>query len=211
MPENADSIDAQLDWSWDETVAYLEKNLATLPNLHREASVSIETKKGEKLNCEIVYWSASGYEDCSSGDFTHIVIVRNSKGEAIGTRISKLYDTDEGMVVNSLIELRDKGRGYAMPIETVFMNSLQQFSDKLNKKVIWKIVNGNRDAFIKYKWSDDPDPKFLAALEEEQKRWQTLYGEGGKLGVVKGKKVFSPRLKIESLTEEVGKKINEIS
>jgi hypothetical protein len=217
MSENPANIDRT---KWDEDARLMEESASEIPadKLHKFPELEVMAKDGEVLKVSGYYFHFTfSYNPtrrvCSSDaeqDAIIRVFVRNSKGEIIATRNGILY-----AMINELsseIKVRDRGKGYARPVDEAFMAELQWLSDELKRSFTWILRNSNLERLMDYNASADRDPKVLESLEEEQKRWLALYGEGGKLGFVKGRKVFNPNVKnVEAIAQEVKRRTNEIS
>lgn len=195
---------------WRENVLQDLEVLTALPDeyVHKGPVFEVETKSGMKLTCENYILNL---QECMDAGLGHLVInafiggeraylvVKNESGRVVGTRISSLFHEDrimrgkEGVLVKSKIKMIEKGQGLAWPVEHAFQQFLQFYADRKQLPVMWKIENQNLEKLEEYREKEDADPVLLDSMEEEQRRWQALYGPGGKLGVIDGKKVFQPR------------------
>jgi hypothetical protein len=195
---------------WREAVLQELKTLVDLPReyVHMGPVYEVETRTGMKLTGETYLLDL---KECTDAGLAHLVknafiggirgylVVKDAAGRVVGTRISSLCRERRvmpgraGVLVRSRIQIIDKGQGLAWPVEQAFQLFLQDYADFQGLPVVWKVENQNLDALEAYREQPDVDPVQLALLEKEQVRWQTLYGPGGKIGVVDGKKVFEPR------------------
>lgn len=195
---------------WREAILQDLKVLTDLPReyVHTGPTYEVETRTGMRLIGETYLLDL---DECTEAGLGHVItnafiggirgylVVKDETGRVVGTRISALFRERrvlpgrEGVWVKSKIKIVDRGRGMAWPVEQVFQAFLQEYADLQGVPVVWKIENHNLDALEAYREQADADPVQLAALETEQVRWRALYGPGGKIGVVDGKKVFEPR------------------
>ncbi len=184
--------------------------LSALPEeyVHKGPTFDVETKDGVKLKCENYILNL---EQCTDAGLAHLVqnafvggeraylVAKDESGRVVGTRVSSLFHErriargKEGILVKSKIKIVEKGQGLAWPVEQSFQLFLQFYADTKKMPVIWKIENQNLEKLEEYREKIDVDPEVIRSMEEEQRRWQALYGEGGKLGVMNGKKVFQPK------------------
>ncbi|MBP7133812.1 hypothetical protein KBA73_01215, partial [Patescibacteria group bacterium] len=116
-----------------------------------------------------------------------------------GTRIASLlfeqipFKGKGRILVKSSIKIFEKGKGFAWPVEQAFQQLLQHYADEKGIPFVWRIENDNLIQLEQYREDPNRDPLILAQKEEEQLRWQALYGEGGKIGIRGGRKVFLPK------------------
>lgn len=219
MSENPANIDRT---KWDEDARLMEEFASEIPadKLHKFPELEVMAKDGEVLKVSGYYFHFTFGDDRSPVSMVYSsdkeenailrIFVKNSKGEIIATRNATLFGKINE--ISSEIKVRDKGRGYARPVDEAFMTQLQWLSDELQVPLTWRIRNSNLEKLVDYRLREDRDPKVLAALEEEQKRWMSLYGNEGKLGIKQRKKVFTPRTKnIELIAQEVKRRASEIS
>lgn len=127
------------------------------------------------------------------------LIAKDESGRIVGTIVSSLSHESrmirgrDGIFVTSEIKIIDKGRGLAWPVEQAFQAFLQFCADRENLPVLWSVENQNLAKLEEYRQTGEVDLARLASMEEEQRRWQALYGPNGKLGVIDGRKIFEPR------------------
>ncbi len=185
---------------WQESIQKSLDNLGkVLPELIScGPTYKKNSKKGEEINLATQYYYFKGvnFEPCSPpGDgIRYYLIARDKNGVVVGSRISSIFRTRDRLCVRSRIEVKDRGQGMASLVEDSFIDSLQQLADLENKKVIWEVTNKNLEQLQRHQGQNDLDPAVVTRLEEEQKRWQYLYGEGGKYNIHDGRRVFTPDL-----------------
>jgi hypothetical protein len=167
----------QEEWK-REVVEDVERIMRIPESILRSGPVyEVQTKLGETLKCETFELNLEAANHIVGTRFTSLFI-------------SKLFP---GQIrASSIIRVVKKGEGYASPIEEAFQRQLQAFADKVGKPIVWEISNDNLDKLKDYQSGTDVDEDVLQKMEQEQERWQTLYGKGGKLGIEKGKKTFTP-------------------
>lgn len=182
----------------DETTGRLDQ----LPT-HKQNGFTIETKNGS-LTAEVVMVNSAECNEAGKGDLLlgnvanniYYMFIKNATGEVIATRISSVFHITRGkettMVVKSKIDVRDKGKGLATPVDVMFSSLLQNIADQNKLPVKWEVYNENKDKLEDYANSPNPDPVKLEQMKKEQERWMALYGPGGKFGIEKGGKTFTP-------------------
>lgn len=201
-----------------EAVEKMNKRLVDVPAefWHDFKKYEVKTKSGEILKCESRYFFTDfrnnetefhESRELKTSIFCYLV-ARNVAGEIVGMRIVPLFQNDRSMDAFSKIIVRDKGKGYGSALDEVYVQLLQDFADEYDKNVVWNISNENLDKLNTYKAEDKADPTKVSMLEEEQKRWQSLYGDGGKFGIVKGKRVFRPS-GVKILISDTKSSVNE--
>jgi hypothetical protein len=90
-----------------------------------------------------------------------------------------------------------RGMGIATPLGTAGLDIAQKHADELRKPVLLKAHNENLDnlQIFREKVRNDCSEAAqleLQAKETEQVRWQHLWGDDGRFGLVDGKKTFYP-------------------
>lgn len=196
---------------WRESVLQDLDALTRLPAeyVHKGPVFEVEAKAGKRLTCENYLLDL---EECVNAGLGHLVenafiggeraylVAKDEAGNVIGTRISSLFHEKrimrgkEGVLAKSKIKIVEKGQGLAWPVERAFLQFLQFYADSKRLPVVWKIENQNLERLEEYRAKEDANPAQLQSMEEEQKRWQVLYGNGGRLGITDGKKVVEPRV-----------------
>lgn len=131
------------------------------------------------------------------------VRVKNEYGQIVALRIATLFSIPgkNELHAGAGIEVGLKAKGLAVPTDLIFIQVLQCISDSEQKKIVWELHNANAEdldqliSMFKAKGIDVQDIRMIPEvieLEEEQVRWQAVYGQGGKLGINKMRKVFTP-------------------
>jgi hypothetical protein len=156
------------------------------------------SKKGEKINLttQYYYFKGAAFEPCPPpGDGIRCYLMaKDEDGAIVGSRISSIFRTKDSLSVRSRITVKERGQGMASLIEDAFVGSLQQLANSENRKVVWEVSNENVEHLQQHREQNDLDPAIMAQLEEEQERWQYLYGEGGKYQIHNGKRIFVPSM-----------------
>jgi hypothetical protein len=193
----------QEEWK-REVVEDVERIMRIPESILRSGPVyEVQTKLGETLKCETFELNleeaiAAGIQEIKNPHIGHerlYLVAKDAANHIVGTRFTSLFISKlfPGQIrASSIIRVVKKGEGYASPIEEAFQRQLQAFADKVGKPIVWEISNDNLDKLKDYQSGTDVDEDVLQKMEQEQERWQTLYGKGGKLGIEKGKKTFTP-------------------
>lgn len=199
-----------VEQGWRENVLQDLEVLTLLPSeyVHNGPVFEAQTKSGQVLRCENYILNL---QECSDAGWGHVVenafirgersflVAKDEFGGVVGTRIANLIHQKkfgikpERIIVKANIKIILKGQGLARPVEEGFVKFLQYYADSKQLLVEWMIENKNAHDLEVYRKKVDADPVRLAAMVEEQKRWQDLYGPGGKLGIVDEKMVFLPK------------------
>ncbi|EKD47953.1 MAG: hypothetical protein ACD_65C00201G0004 [uncultured bacterium] len=189
---------------WTSRLKTILSNLNKIPEemIHRGPTFTVETKNGETLTCETLYFNfifGKNYQirkpvNTNGAGIMHFVFAKNTSGEIVGLRISSIFNQNKNeMLAQSRISVKYRGKGLAMPTENAFIKSMQWLANTLDKNIVWKVYNENLVALDLAKERGNVSTKILTALESEQQRWQAMYGPGGKLGINnKGKRIFRP-------------------
>lgn len=168
-------------------------------------TVEVTALRGQKLTAKSQFYPARfSYDEgnfeplpasssSKDGYFLYMTVV-NDSGEEIGLRVAKISCPQGpfGWKVQTKVIIKDRGKGYAKPVDSAFTSTLQWLADSFQSPVTWEIFNENLANLESYRAGDFIDPGKLRALELEQERWQALYGEGGYFGIKNGRKVFTP-------------------
>lgn len=152
----------------------------------------------------------------------YYLISTNSGGEVIGDRMSVVHNN---FTVDGIIYVRQRNKGIAIQMELVHRHLLQWESDNQQETVVGRADNINKlrlDLILKQKEriTELPEQQKELLLVEahealiEQQRWQTLFGENGKLGYVGNGRtsltrlVLKPRKRKDVLEQEAIEEID---
>jgi len=100
-------------------------------------------------------------------------------------------------IFKSVIATAQRKKGLAIPIDLVHMDYLQRQADVQGVEITWRIDNANKRTLerIREIYGETPteeESAHLQELEQEQQRWQRVWGENGLLGIQNGEKTFYP-------------------
>lgn len=195
---------------WKEEILKDLNCLTQLPEqlVRRDPIIEVPTKTGSILRCETYRINLNecikaGFEDIlvspRVGGERAFLVARDENNTIVGTRIASLlfeqipFKGKGRILVKSSIKIFEKGKGFAWPVEQAFQQLLQHYADEKGIPFVWRIENDNLIQLEQYREDPNRDPLILVQKEEEQLRWQALYGEGGKIGIRGGRKVFLPK------------------
>ncbi len=142
-------------------------------------NVRVLTLNGDKNDTKKRYW----------------FIALSDSGALLGHRSMELESSQEegGSKLTAVggIAIRYKDMGVASIIEMANLDTMQKLANGLgpNGEITWTGYNENRDVLkrrIEYSKFTEPsqDPEIAKKLAE-QERWQSLYGNGGRIGATK--------------------------
>ncbi|MDE2588826.1 MAG: hypothetical protein KGL95_04085, partial [Patescibacteria group bacterium] len=80
----------------------------------------------------------------------------------------------------------DKGHGYAIPIELVITDIFQREANNRGIEIEWRAKNANISALEDVRAKHPADSAEVRVQEEENLRWNRIWGEGGLLGIIWG-------------------------
>lgn len=193
--------DSEINEEFKKYLATLFERLRLVPaeQLRFLPSYEIDSPSGV-LRVDIVSYST----DIPLDRDVYYWLVKNETGQIIATRTASIFqaeDIGKPREVSGDIQIGQKGKGLAISIDLVFIDSLQQIADANKESMVWRLKNVNKENLDEQKRkltsksgvaeSLDTDEK-IKALEEEQRRWLSLYGDKGKLGIEKLRKIFQP-------------------
>ena len=197
------------DHEWEEYSLNILRLLSEVPAeyMHQGPTFFVVTKDGRRITCETCYYNFKHRRsplDCvavESGGvgMKHVLIAKTDDGEIVGMRCSTIFDVKgpyNRFDVRSKIIVKYRGCGLASAVESAFSQALQWFADIFSQDVVEYASNENLRNLTDFRdgVSDGvEDPSLIPYLEQEQERWQALYGDGGGLGFQKGKRVFRPK------------------
>ncbi len=189
--------------SWQKEIIADVERIRQLPEsiLKKDEVYEVETKSGETLTCETYEVDLAeadrlgieGIKNPTVGNERLYLIAVNPTGEVAGTRFTTLFFLGDKIEATSSIRVMQKGKGYASPIDDAFQRQLQAVADKKKETVVWRVTNENLERLEEYRQTEGANSQVMEEMEEEQKRWQALYGPDNKLGIDKGRKIFTPR------------------
>lgn len=178
-------------------------------------SLTKTTSKGVPLGITSLSWmSEDGLGE--KGKQRIVLVAKNdSTGKVVGLRLSDIRDkglsiNENGSYLNSLIAsgeifTRNRGEGIATVLDEAFVEILTKMANEHKQhypgehQIHWNVENRHLKRLEESKNKDlDTDNN---EREVEQKRWQSLYGEGGKFGLKRSGE-FEYTKKIEPIMEE---------
>ncbi|MFT7183816.1 MAG: hypothetical protein ACI9QC_000139 [Oceanicoccus sp.] len=190
---------------WEESLHRSQSTLDSVDpeQLHEGPAFEAQTKQGEKLNVTTRFYYFKGMDfspsDTLKNGLRLYMFARDETGQIVGTRVASIFQLNpKTLECKSKIIVRDKGQGLASPIEETFIQTLQHIANTENKRVIWKVENQNLEKLEAYRAQDSNDPLKLAGMEAEQERWQYLYGENGKFGISRNRRIFMPTKNVDT-------------
>ncbi|MFA6528043.1 MAG: hypothetical protein WCT46_00710 [Candidatus Gracilibacteria bacterium] len=208
-PDGQEKYEERACAEWEQYVDDVITPLADVPAecMHQGPTFMAPMRDGGQLICETCYYNFNygntflDVEPVVSGGVgvRHVLMAKNQNGEMVGIRRSTIsyvegaYDRFE---VGSKVIVKYRGRGLASAVENAFSQVLQWWADTFKKDVVERASNENLSNLYEARIAVNEgygDPSFVTHLEEEQRRWQTLYGDSGKMGFEKGKRVFKPK------------------
>lgn len=124
----------------------------------------------------------------------YFFLVKNETGQIIATRSCSIFPPHGGYShLSADIQIGQKDKGLATPVDLVFMQGLQQLANQKQTRIKWTIQNMNQEKLDekkselkeKFDMSEEDliNNEEIKALEIEQQRWQKLYGPDSKLGI----------------------------
>src|SRR3989338_5424709 len=109
-----------------------------------------------------------------------VVLERNEKSKS-PHKFIYMFALNEHGEVDGKISTTYPGGGVAVPLDTAFMDIVQRLANETGRAMQWNVSNGNAASWMAAR--DEKDYAGMAQKEEEQKHWQAVYGDGGKLGL----------------------------
>ena len=136
---------------WEQKLNDILERLNILPKI--PGPVFEVVSKGKKFRAETVFikpleLAQEGYEELLRGnlsDKTYYMFIRDESSEVIAIRISSLDITTKKIGIRSSIEVRDKGKGLATPVDSIFTSFLQYLANEYNQAVEWQVQNENQE------------------------------------------------------------------
>lgn len=139
---------------------------------------------------------------------TYLFIAQNLQGNILGHREICIRDRGEDLETFGEINTATPGEGVAKPLELATLDFLQRIATQKGESILWSVENLNLKNLQEIKRTmGKPDEaqnrELLEKLNQEQIRWQALYGPRGKLGFDnKTSQTVSPDPNIESFDLE---------
>ncbi|PJE77146.1 hypothetical protein COV05_00860 [Candidatus Uhrbacteria bacterium CG10_big_fil_rev_8_21_14_0_10_48_16] len=190
---------------WREEILEDVERIKTIPEpvLKRGPIYETRTKMGKVLQCETYEIDLEearkaeneGIPGLNIGNQRLYLIAKDSSDHVVGIRTTSLFHLQNKIDARSIIKVIHKGGGYATPIDEAFQQQLQDIANRHQMPVVWYVTNQNLERLEEYRTERSVNKQILRNMEQEQERWQALYGDGGKFGIVKGKKTFTPTTK----------------
>lgn len=202
---NVDSYHPPVPEQWHEEILEDVERIKAIPEpiLKRGAIFETQTKMGKVLQCETYEIDLDearkaenqGMRGLNVGNQRLYLIAKDSSDHVVGTRVTTLFQLGNKIEARSIIKVINKGGGYATPVDEAFQQQLQDIANRHQMPVVWCVTNQNLERLEEYRAGQSINKQVLRNMEQEQERWQALYGDGGKFGIVKGKKTFVPTTK----------------
>lgn len=180
-----------VEWIKRDVFAKLEK-VTREEDLRFGPEYCVTTSKGLALRMPTVFVRNWNRYDGLSSNINKIffIFACDTDGQLLGYRLIELCPFEKDGYVGAWGEifLGKKNSGLCMPIEMVHLDFLQREADFLKTKVSYSAGNNNlgylRDAreVLRRDPSDNRMLQWVKTLEEEQLRWQSVYGPHGMLG-----------------------------
>ncbi len=177
----------------------IKKSLDRLNSFPREQmhfgpTYKINSRLGE-LSVNVIFSPTNEWQT------EYYILAKDKDGKIVGKRTGSIFDEDKklddkhkrALFIKGKIEVERKGAGLAIPIELVFIDVLQSLANAEKRPVVWEIENENLQKLEEARAEiaqkiisgtvTNEDQTNLKNLEEEQLRWQALYGPNGKIGM----------------------------
>lgn len=129
--------------------------------------------------------------------FYHVLAL-DVDGHVIADRHNFFFEFADGLcTTEGSIHTGLRNRRMAHPLDRHFKRIVQQEATLRRMPACWKVTNGNLEDLIKageiyQRNPSQENQQNLARLTVEQERWLSLYGNGGKLGLVDSSITFQP-------------------
>jgi hypothetical protein len=174
-----------------------------------------KTSRGKEINVDYLSWIS---DDGFASDMKRrLVLIATdlADGRLVGLRLSDIKKDgfrldengeyiDQEKVVGEILT-RDRGEGIAPALDSAFLKVISRLANYYqqeyagNNQLNWVVENANLRRLEERK-EDGLSESDLKELEEEQARWQSVYGENGKFGFQKIKdnyysKIIKPDVK----------------
>lgn len=159
--------------------------------IYTYGSLLEKTSKGREILIESLSWMEQNFYVNNGDVFQRLVLVAIDKidNSIVGLQLSDIKSKENKQVATGEIITRLRGGGIAMPLSRAYEYILKRLANECEQnfpgytKLEWLIENANlwRLEQLRVKETDDD----LTSKEDEQKRWQSLYGDNGKFGLQK--------------------------
>ena len=164
--------------------------------------MSEKTSQGKVLNIDVLSWNDTrGRENGDDRQAVTLIAKDSNSGEVVGIRLSYIskgelkYDKEKDdyvskQKVSGEIITKLRGEGIAPALDNAFLKVITMMANDYkqrfpgNTEFDWVVENANLKRLLAKKEKGLTDSE-LRELETEQKRWQAIYGEGGKFGFKK--------------------------
>lgn len=206
--------------NFKEAALVLLKSLRAKENAAKEGYVftfgssTEQTSQGKEINVDSLSWlSDDGF---ATDNKQRLVLVATDKidGRVVGLRLSDIrkdgiFSDENGNYINKEkisgeILTRWRGEGLAPALDNAFLKTVTKVANyyqqnfPANYQFNWEVENANLKR-LEEKKTDGLSEDKSDELELEQKRWQSVYGENGKLGFKKDdeykySKIVEPKL-----------------
>lgn len=164
-------------------------------------SIIEKTSRGQEINVDYLSWKA-GDNGLTSETRRQLVLIATDliSNRLVGLRLSDikedgLYRKENGDYafkekVTGEILTRDRGEGIAPALDNAFLKVITRLANYYkqeypgNNELNWVVENANLER-LKEKKANGLSESDLKKMEDEQARWQSVYGENGKFNFKK--------------------------
>jgi len=159
-----------------------------------------KTSQGKEIKVDSLSWGSDDGIMTESKWRVVCVATDPTDGKVVGLRLSDIRkdgmtkDEKKGFVdklkITGEILTRWRGEGIAPALDKAFLKVATQYVNYYKQELVgefqfnWSVENANLKRLNEKKEQGLSGPE-LEELEVEQKRWQAVYGEGGKMGFEK--------------------------
>lgn len=172
--------------------AHRQLSILERDDLKEEATSVVLLPNGEELT--VSQFSGNKAEDDDISEET-VFIAKDHLGRFVGYRLTQIKEPEylDEARATGYTRIALGGQGIATALEVINQDYLQRLADTLQKPLVQVVSNANEEDLRRLR-DDGAADEVIAKKELEQKRWQRLYGPGGKLGFdERRKRVFTPR------------------
>jgi hypothetical protein len=123
-----------------------------------------------------------------------VFLARDHSGLLVGYRLTQTKEPEylNEARATGYTRIAVGGQGIATVLEMINQEYLQHLANTLQEPLVQVVSNANEEDLRRLRDSGAAED-VIAKKELEQKRWQSLYGPGGKLGFdERGKRTFTP-------------------
>lgn len=184
----------------EEILAELEKvRQADEKYLNVGPTYHLQTSKGGALIVDSIYFD---FKDKSRRQHRkYYLIAQDTGGQIVGDRSTDImqleFNGEKYARADGMLATGKRGGGIATAIESTHLNLLEKEARQLGLRIDWHISNRNLEDLqeLREEFRLSPSEELdnqIKEKEAEQRRWQAVYGNGGKLGFDNsGTKTFS--------------------